>query len=123
MVDDDPDVRDLVASILEDRGAKVAVVASAVEALGALERRPFDVLVSDIAMPGEDGYSLLRRATVLLAKQKRSMSAVALTAYAGAEDVKRVYRAGFRLHVAKPVVADRLVQAVARLAMLETPHE
>ena len=120
VVDDDPDVRDLVASILEDRGAKVAVVASAVEALGVLERRPFDVLVSDIAMPGEDGYSLLRRATVLLAKQKRSMSAVALTAYAGAEDVKRVYRAGFRLHVAKPVVADCLVRAVARLATLET---
>jgi signal transduction histidine kinase/ActR/RegA family two-component response regulator len=117
VVDDDPDVRDLVASILEERGAKVAVVASAVEALGVLERRPFDVLVSDIAMPGEDGYSLLRRATALLAKQKRSMSAVALTAYAGSEDVKRAYRAGYVVHVAKPVVADRLVQVVARLAM------
>lgn len=119
VVDDDPDVRALVASILEERGAKVAVVASAVEALGALERRPFDVLVSDLVMPGEDGYSLMRRATALLAKQKHRMPAVALTAHGGAEDVKRAYRAGFLIHVAKPVVAERLVQAVAQLATAE----
>jgi signal transduction histidine kinase/ActR/RegA family two-component response regulator len=119
VVDDDPDARKLVATILKDRGARVVVAASTAEALRALETRPVDVLVSDIGMPGKDGYALIYEASVMLAEQERYVPALALTAYAGPEDAERVQRAGFRMHIAKPAVAEQLIQAIAQLVTKE----
>lgn len=116
VVDDEPDALELIARILEDQGAEVTLAASTPEALAALERVEVDVLVSDIGMPGEDGYALLQRARALLAEHERYLPALALTAYAGAQDAKTAYRTGFQMHLAKPVAPGQLVEAVARLA-------
>ena len=116
VVDDNPDVRDMIASVLRDQGASVRVAESAVEAFRAVEEERPDVLVSDIGMPEEDGYALLQRVHAVMA-----VPALALTAYAGPEDKKQAELAGFEMHMAKPVAPARLVAAVARLAGLPGP--
>ncbi|HEV2704825.1 MAG TPA: CHASE domain-containing protein [Pyrinomonadaceae bacterium] len=116
VVDDDEDTRVLLKSLLNRRGAHVAAVASAAEALDALDRAQFDVLVSDIGMPHADGYELIKRVRGLAAERGGHMPAIALTAYAHAEDRTRALDAGFQLHVAKPVIPEELVAAVAGLA-------
>jgi CheY-like chemotaxis protein len=75
-----------------------------------------DVLVSDIGLPGEDGHSLLQRVRTWAEAREAFIPAIALTAYAGPEDVRRAYRAGFQVHMAKPLEPAALVDAVARLA-------
>jgi CheY-like chemotaxis protein len=75
-----------------------------------------DVVVSDIGIPGEDGYSLVKKIRALTADQGVRTPAVALTAYARAEDAQRAFAAGYQIHVAKPVSPDRLLSAVANLA-------
>jgi PAS domain S-box-containing protein len=112
VVDDEPDARELLTTILEAHGATAAAVASVADAMAALERASPDVLLSDIGMPGEDGLSFLRR----LRAQGSSLPAIALTAYASAEDVKRALLAGFQTHLAKPVEAGALTAAIASLA-------
>ncbi|MDQ3438900.1 MAG: PAS domain S-box protein [Planctomycetota bacterium] len=116
VVDDEPDARMLVRRLLEDCDAIVSTAESAGEALRRLEQERPDVLVSDIGMPGEDGYSLIRRVRALGADRGGNTPAVALTAYARAEDRVRSVLAGFQMHVAKPVEPTELITMVASLA-------
>jgi CheY-like chemotaxis protein/anti-sigma regulatory factor (Ser/Thr protein kinase) len=115
VVDDEVDARALLKRVLADSGAEVRMAESVAEALQVLEKFRPHVLVSDIGMPDEDGYDLVRqiRAGGWTA---RRMPAVALTAYARAEDRKRAMLAGFQTHVAKPVDPAELVAVVASLA-------
>jgi CheY-like chemotaxis protein len=91
-------------------------VGSAREALDFLETERVDVLVSDIEMPGTDGYQLIKELRLRPAQQGGSVPAAALTAYARTEDRLRALRAGFQLHLAKPVQPSELVTVVASLA-------
>ncbi|XXF78036.1 PAS domain-containing protein [Myxococcaceae bacterium GXIMD 01537] len=116
LVEDAPDARELIALLLRERGAVVRTTASAREALEALAAEVPDVLVSDIGLPGEDGHSLLQRARAWAEPRDVWVPAIALTAYAGPDDVRRAYRAGFQVHLAKPLEPASLVEAVARLA-------
>jgi signal transduction histidine kinase len=114
LVDDDAGARASVTAVLEQSGASVHAVESAAEAVETLEREPPDVLLSDIAMPGLDGYALLGQARARL--QGAQLPAAALTAYAGATDRTRALAAGFQAHLAKPVDPAELVAVVAQLA-------
>jgi CheY-like chemotaxis protein len=112
LVEDDPDSLEVIGAILRDHGARVAVASRAGEALDILGREPVDLLVSDIGLPGADGYELLRRARLSYER----IPALALTAYAKADDVQRAELAGFERHIAKPFDPERLVQALTDLA-------
>ena len=101
---------------LEQCDAQVRAVASAGAALTTLERWKPDVLVSDIAMPEESGYVLMRRIRRLTPEDGGTIPALAVTAYAGADDVKLARSAGFQAHVAKPVEPVELALAVGSLA-------
>ena len=115
LVDDEEDARTLLAEVLQGHGAQVTAVASAEEALREIQANPPDILVSDIGMPGEDGYSLIRKVRALT-KNHRLIPAAALTAYARREDRTRAMMAGFQAHVAKPVEPGELLIVVATLA-------
>jgi len=119
VVDDEPDARDLVTTVLEERGAKVTAVASAKEAFEVIAKgtaggKP-DILISDIGMPEEDGYTLIRKVRALGPEQGGRIPALALTAYARAQERERAIAAGFHIHIAKPVVPEELVAIVASL--------
>ncbi|MBE7211258.1 MAG: response regulator [Gluconacetobacter diazotrophicus] len=115
-VDDDADARKLLGAVLTRCLASVTVVASAAEALEAVRRERPDVLLSDVEMPGEDGYTLIGKVRALPAGEGGSTPAAALTAYARMEDRTRALRAGFQMHVPKPVDPAELVAVVANLA-------
>jgi CheY-like chemotaxis protein len=115
IVDDDDDNRQVVEAHLEQQGARVLTAASASAALDVLQREHVDVLLSDIAMPGEDGYSLIRKVRALNAPRVASIPAVALTAFARNEDRQRALQAGFQLHLPKPVDTQALIVVVAKL--------
>lgn len=108
----------LLMTILGRCGATVTAVGSAREALQQPEAGRPDVLVSDIGLPGEDGYVLMRTIRSIEAERAASIPAVALTAYAGIEDRQRAMQAGYHLHVPKPVEPTELVAVVANLARL-----
>ena len=114
VVDDEADARELVATMLSSAGASVATAGSTDEALAALDREVPDVLVSDVGMPGEDGHALLRR--VRASRRLCRVPAVALTAYAGADDARRAVLAGFHTHMPKPAEPAMLTAVVASLA-------
>jgi signal transduction histidine kinase/CheY-like chemotaxis protein len=116
VVDDDADARDLVTAVLGQSGAEVVTASSTVEALDALQRARPHVLVSDLSMPGDDGYALLHRVRALGLDREGRVPAVALTAFARAEDRARALAAGYAVHVSKPVEPAKLVEVVARLA-------
>jgi CheY-like chemotaxis protein len=116
VVDDEPDARGFVRECLERAGARVRDAASVAEAMAELARAVPDVLVSDIAMPGEDGYALMTRVRALEGKRGGQVPAVALTACARPVDRVRALAAGFQLHAAKPVDPGELAAIVARLA-------
>ncbi|HYJ87608.1 MAG TPA: PAS domain S-box protein [Pyrinomonadaceae bacterium] len=116
LVDDETDTLDLISVELAQYGAKVTAVASADEALRALEESGFDLLISDIGMPNTDGYDLIRQIRKLEGNQNQRIPAVALTAYARIQDRMRAILAGFSTHIAKPVEANELVTVVAGLA-------
>ena len=116
VVDDDADARDLVTAVLGQSGAEVVTASSTVEALDVLARARPHVLVSDLSMPGDDGYALLQRVRALGLDHDGWVPAVALTAFARAEDRARALAAGYAVHVSKPVEPDELVEVVARLA-------
>ena len=116
LVEDEPDSAELCRRILEAQGAAVELVGSAAAAVDAAAGSPPDVLVSDIGLPGEDGYSLLRRLREQPAERGGQVPAAALTAYAGPVHAERARQAGYALHLAKPVTPDQLVSAVASLA-------
>jgi CheY-like chemotaxis protein len=115
VVDDTALVLEVVTEILRGVGAIVTAVGSARAALQALRSEPPDVLLSDIAMPGEDGYWLIDRVRALPADAGGATAAIALTAHGGLEDYPRVLRAGFQAHLAKPVGMRELVSTVAAL--------
>jgi PAS domain S-box-containing protein len=116
VVDDEPDSKALLKRLLEDCSAIVTVAASAEEAITRLQADRPDVLVSDIGMPGEDGYGLIRRVRSLAPDMGGGTPALALTAYAREEDRTKAIAAGFQYHVAKPVEPAELIAMVANLA-------
>jgi PAS domain S-box-containing protein len=118
VVDDDPDARDLVAAVLANHGASVRTVASVEEAVAHVRERRPDVLLSDIGLPSEDGYALIRRIRDI----DPTVPAAALTAYAGPADHERALEAGFHAHVTKPIEPADLALLVASLAG-RTPTE
>ncbi|HET9226053.1 MAG TPA: ATP-binding protein, partial [Thermoanaerobaculia bacterium] len=115
VVDDEPDALDVVSTALEEMGAKVDSVPSAADALAALHRSGADVLVADIGMPEEDGYSLIHKVRNLEGDLSR-LPAIALTAYAGEADRRRALEAGFQIHLPKPIDPGALAEAVATVA-------
>jgi len=116
VVDDDPDARDLLKAILEERKAQVTTVASAAEAYETIEWLRPDVIISDIGMPSEDGYSLIRNVRLKEARDRQGWKpAIALTAHARVEDRLRALSAGYQAHVAKPVEPAELVAVIASL--------
>ena len=115
LVEDEPDSAELFRRVLEGQGATVELSADATHAYEAMTEAPPDVLVADIGLPGEDGYSLLRRVRALPPQLGGDVPAAALTAYAGPVHAERARQAGFALHLAKPVTPDELVSAVASL--------
>jgi CheY-like chemotaxis protein len=120
IVDDERDAREVLVAMLELRGAEVIAASSAAEAVEALAHATNvsmpDVLVSDIGMPGEDGFDLISKIRAMGPERGGNIPAIALTAYARAEDRTRVLAAGFQRHVAKPVEPSSLAGAVASLA-------
>jgi CheY-like chemotaxis protein len=118
VVDDDVDTRELIEWVLKRVGAEVTSVGSAREALEVLEREKPHVLVSDIAMPEEDGYSLLKKIRALPPESGGRIPAIALTAHSLVQDRLQSLRAGFQNHVPKPVVPEELVEVVASIIHL-----
>jgi PAS domain S-box-containing protein len=116
LVEDEPDGRGMMRVILERAGAKVRGESNAKDACLALVQARPDVLVSDIGLPGEDGYALVGKLRALEAGSSSRTIAVALTAFAGEEDRGKAMRAGFDAHVSKPVDAAELIAVVVRLA-------
>lgn len=115
VVDDDEDSRFYITTVLAADGATVTTVESAAAALEVLPELQPDVCICDIAMPGEDGYSFIRKVRALTKDRGGLVPAVALTAYADTEDRIRALEAGFQIHVAKPVDPEELVITVANL--------
>jgi PAS domain S-box-containing protein len=115
VVDDQDDARELLERVFAECDAEVETVASAAEALEAIRRRRPDVLVSDLGMPGGDGYELVRRLRALPPDQGGGIPAAAVSALARPEDRRRALQAGYQVHVAKPVEAAELLAAVAKL--------
>jgi CheY-like chemotaxis protein len=120
VVDDEMDARTVVAETLRLEGARVTVTDSAGSAFQQLQAdgAHFDIIVTDIGMPDEDGYSLVRRLRALQTGQR--MLAIAVTGYASKGDIAAAMDAGFDLHVPKPVDFDTFVPMVRRLAALST---
>lgn len=115
VVDDEADARALVRRLLEDRNATVATASSCAEALAYVQQKRPDLLVSDIGMPEEDGYVLIRRLRSLPPEAGGQTPAIALTAYARAEDRVKAVVGGFQMHIAKPVEPSELIAMVASL--------
>jgi CheY-like chemotaxis protein len=114
VVEDDPDSREYMEVVLAQAGADVRATASGEQALDILKQEPVDILVADIGMPGLDGHALVQRLRELEVAQRRPETpAVAVSAYAGAEDRHRAMASGYHGHVAKPVEPATLIRAVA----------
>ena len=120
LVDDEPDSLQILNVMLAEYGARVFAVSSAAEALEALQGYKPDVMVSDLAMPGEDGYSLISKVRALEAESGKQIPAIALTAYVRVEDRARALAAGFNMFVPKPVEPSELITAIANLAESST---
>ena len=118
VVDDRIDTPELGEFAIEGYGAKVLTVASARSAIAALSENPgrYDVLISDIGMPEEDGYFLIREVRTLAAEAGGEIPAVALTAYASDKERQRAIEAGFQTHIAKPIKPIQLGLIIANLA-------
>src|SRR5262249_6400534 len=111
VVDDEDDARDYITYVLKQCGADVVSASSADEAFKKLQGANFDAIVSDIGMPGEDGFQLMRR----IRRQGMKIPAVAVTAFARGEDTVRTLDAGFSKHLPKPVNPNELCSAVAEV--------
>ena len=116
VVDDDRDTLEVMKQLLEQAGAEVVAAGSAAEALSVLEEQVPDVLVSDIGMPGQDGYALIREVRRLAPERGGKVPAAALTAFTQSDARQQVLHAGFQLYLAKPIEPSELTDAVARLA-------
>ena len=115
VVDDEHDALDAIAAVLEKGGARVVPSDSVASALQALGAEKFDAVVSDIGMPVEDGYALIRHMQGIAAATHHKVPSLALTAYAGAIEVDRILRAGFDAALTKPIEAQELLAEVARI--------
>ena len=115
VVDDEQDTRVLLKTVLTESGAQVSTVATVTEALENLQLNQTDLLLSDIEMPGEDGYSLIRKVRESEKYEQRGIPAIALTAHARATDRLKALSAGFQLHMPKPVEPAELIVAIANL--------
>jgi signal transduction histidine kinase/ActR/RegA family two-component response regulator len=116
VVDDEPDAREIMAHTLQKCGASVAVAANAQDALDILDQGRVDVLLSDIAMPGEDGFSLIRRVRMSSAPEVAAIPAAAVTSFTREEQRKTALAAGYQLHLPKPLGPEDLIKAVHQLA-------
>jgi signal transduction histidine kinase len=116
IVDDEADARQIISTVIAQTGAEVKTCESVHEALQTLEEWRPDVLMSDIGMPGEDGYSLINKVRSLPAERGGHTPAAAFTAYAREEDRNRALAAGYQMHIAKPVSSGQLVAMIADLA-------
>jgi signal transduction histidine kinase len=116
VVDDEVDAREAIGTVLQSAGADVVTASSVREALDAIRAQAPDVIVSDIAMPLEDGFALIREIRNRVPAPSRPIRALALTAYAGEHASERVSEAGFDSYLTKPIEAAKLVSAVASLA-------
>jgi signal transduction histidine kinase/ActR/RegA family two-component response regulator len=114
VVDDEKDTRDLIGRALKDRGASITVAENSYDAIEILERDEIDVLLADIAMPGEDGYSLIRQIRAAESRMS-SIPAAAVTAHARDDERTRALAAGFHVHMAKPVEPSEIVRMVNTL--------
>jgi len=121
VVDDQRDAREAVAAVLEQYGAELTLAASVEEGFNAVAAGAIDVVISDIGMPVLDGYELIRRIRDAGDTRVAGLPSLALTAYGGLEDERRVFVAGFDAYLPKPVDATQLVSAVARLAARRVP--
>jgi CheY-like chemotaxis protein len=119
LVDDDEDTLSLMATALKSRRANVTAVSSASDAIEELKINRPDVLVSDIAMPEEDGYSLIAKVRLLEKDAGEAIPAVAITAYAKEEDRTRALSSGYQIYLAKPIELSELVSVVAKAARKE----
>jgi CheY-like chemotaxis protein len=119
VVDDQPDARELIRRVLEDCAADVETACSVDEAIQMFQAHRPDVLVTGIGTPGADGFQLLRRVRALGPEHGGRVPAIALTAFARPEDRTRALRAGFTVHVSKPVDPSELVAVVASVARLD----
>jgi CheY-like chemotaxis protein len=111
-VDDDGDSLSFLAKILEQYGATVTAITSATEAIESIATNEPDILVSDIGMPGQDGYQLLRDILAV-----RRIPAIALTGYASQQDRERAFQAGYRAHFSKPFEPVELVRSIESLVL------
>jgi CheY-like chemotaxis protein len=118
VVDDDADNREMLAMILEHSGALVATADSVAEALCVLERERSQVLISDIGLPDEDGFSLLRKVRALPASRGGNIPAIALTGYGSVEDRAQTLGEGFQAHLTKPIALDEMLSALVRVLQL-----
>jgi CheY-like chemotaxis protein len=114
-VEDTNDSREMLVALLGVHGAMVTAVASAHEAVDALDRERFDVLVSDIGMPEETGYDLIRQVRERLNERGGQIPAIALTALSDPNDRAKALAAGFQAHMEKPVESDELVTVIKAL--------
>ena len=115
IVDDEPDARELLRAMLSSTNARISEADNAAEALRIYtEDRP-DIILADVAMPGQDGYTLMRAIRGLPARRGRARAAIAVSAYARREDRQRALKAGFNDHVCKPVQPDELYDAIERV--------
>ncbi len=119
IVEDDPDSRDLITTTLQQFGAKVTALASAAAAIEALSQMQPDVLVSDIGMPGMDGYMLMQQVRAVTHTQQ--IPAIALTSYTSEIDQQKVLAAGFQKHLPKPMEPAQLVETIAALVQYRSP--
>jgi CheY-like chemotaxis protein len=115
VVDDEPDAREMLVLLLEQLGASVTAACSAAEALAAVAHVRPDIMLSDLGMPGEDGYSLIRRLRAHPTTEGGAIPAIAVSGYAAVEDRQRALAAGFQRHVAKPVNLPDLLNSITSL--------
>lgn len=121
IVDDEPDSREVLAEVLRDAGMLVDAAGSVTEAFNALMANRPDVIISDIGMPNENGYSFLRNLRQVLPEDGGTIPALALTGFTLPEHRQRAFDAGFNLHLAKPLEPNLVLQAVAELLQRPAP--
>jgi len=116
-VDDNLDSLAMMKHMLEDLGAQVAAVASAKEVMSALKASPdqYDILLSDIGMPDEDGFSLIRQVRALEANKGGQIPAASVTAYVSDKERQKALAAGFQAHIQKPINLDQMISAIINL--------
>lgn len=123
VVDDQPDARILICRLIEEHGGRCIVAETAAEALTLIDQDGVNILISDIGMPDVDGYELIRKIRSMHSGTLRNLPAIALTAYARADDRQRALLAGFQMHVSKPVEPRELIAGIASLVNLRAPSQ